>query len=519
MSTKKSGTTGAHCTDWHLHSSTQVDKMYDIASSKYKQLCEIRKINTKNIEAIEKENSTEWEPKGRRMMQLCLTDGVQDLIAIEYTSLKQLTSTLLPGYKVMIIGPVDCRRGVILLQDGKYKEIGGEIESLLKPNALENVLARALDEPENPDPYNDNGPPRIPNRNVQSAPSNPSNDSFFDDDFEENIDFVAVTEIERRSQESEAVQDRVKSTSDQKETEMATEEAMETFLEDIDFEPFENWPSDSPRPLRVLPASPESERIEQKDDIMIVEEESAPARDSHNACPASSFKDSISEFPDDDFDFNDIIIKTEKSQQDRLKTEIKTCFTPPNPKSKLPNLDVPIKIEKYIVKKENKESMMDTKSTIRQTPKAEMIVNSSVLPSKSCDVLSDVLREPIIGRMYRTVRGQVKNHSALSKQGRCWAVTAVIADHTSSVEVCFDSEILERFLGFTVQEFSQKKKLAKSDPRMNNELRLSLRKAQHQIQNLDALLKLELIRGEMPKVVDITQLTQQQKNDLMKKST
>lgn len=55
-----------------------------------------------------------------------------------------LQSILLPGYKVMIIGPVDCRRGVILLQDGKYKEIGGEIESLLKPNALENVLARAL---------------------------------------------------------------------------------------------------------------------------------------------------------------------------------------------------------------------------------------------------------------------------------------------------------------------------------------------------------------------------------------
>lgn len=72
--------------------------MYDIASSKYKQLCEIRQINTKNIEVIEKENSTEWEPKGRRMMQLCLTDGVQDVIAIEYTSLKQLTVRLLLFY-------------------------------------------------------------------------------------------------------------------------------------------------------------------------------------------------------------------------------------------------------------------------------------------------------------------------------------------------------------------------------------------------------------------------------------
>lgn len=47
------------------------------------------------------------------------------------------------------------------------------------------------------------------------------------------------------------------------------------------------------------------------------------------------------------------------SQQDknRLKIEIKTCFTPPNPKVKMENLD-PLKIEKCIFKKENEESMV-----------------------------------------------------------------------------------------------------------------------------------------------------------------
>lgn len=65
--------------------------MYDIATSKYKQLCEIRKVNSENIEATEKEKSTEYEPKARRMMQLCLTDGVQDVAAIEYKPLEQMT--------------------------------------------------------------------------------------------------------------------------------------------------------------------------------------------------------------------------------------------------------------------------------------------------------------------------------------------------------------------------------------------------------------------------------------------
>lgn len=110
-------------------------------------------------------------------------------------------------------------------------------------------------------------------------------------------------------------------------------------------------------------------------------------------------------------------------------------------------------------------------------------------------------------------------------------------------------QVLEKFLGFTVQEFSQKKKLAKSDPQINNELRLvswiiinncgikrreryiyiyiplkskilqSLRKAQYQIENLDALLKLELTEDQKPKIIGITELTPQQKEELAKRST
>lgn len=51
---------------------------------------------------------------------------------------------LLPGYKLMIIGPIICRRGVLLLEEGKLKGIGGEVDNLLISNALENILARAL---------------------------------------------------------------------------------------------------------------------------------------------------------------------------------------------------------------------------------------------------------------------------------------------------------------------------------------------------------------------------------------
>ncbi|XP_071649110.1 recQ-mediated genome instability protein 1 isoform X2 [Temnothorax longispinosus] len=500
----------------------QVDKMYDIASSKYKQLCEIRKIDNQNLEVAleEEEKKEQWQPKGRRMMQLCLTDGVQDVTAIEYTPLKQITGALLPGYKVMIIGPVDCRRGVILLEDSKYKEVGGEVDSLLKPNAPENVLARALGEPENPDPYNDNGPFKIANHNSQNVASGSNNDNFFDDDFEEAIDLEAVTAIERRSQEIEAIQERSENTCNNRQTaRKETNEIIEETLQDIDFEPFENWPSDPSSRI-------ETKKIDNSDIIIIDDTPTSTCNfRSKSPPPTRSHKNqNVLEFPDDDFDFDDcdVTIKTNESQSQQggnpLKNKIKTC-APIVPLLESTNRNSSMEVEKCISTKavQNEKSMASTSRTIQQMPKIKPITNffKPLSAPKICDVLSDVLREPITEKICRTVRGQVKTiTSALTKRGKCWSVTAVITDHTSSVEVCFNSEILEEFLGFTVQEFSQKKKLAKSNPQVDNELRMNLRKAQHDIQNLDALLKLELVQGEMAKVVGITQLTAQQKKDL-----
>ncbi|XP_011255186.1 recQ-mediated genome instability protein 1 isoform X2 [Camponotus floridanus] len=477
--------------------------MYDIANSKYKQLCEIRKINNENLIVPEEEKPAEWEPKARRMIQLYLTDGVQDITAIEYKPLKQMTNMLLPGYKVMIIGPINCRRGIILLEDGKYKEIGGEVESLLKSNALENVLARALGEPENSDPYNDNGLSRPVNQNVHNASpkSNDninSNDNLFDDDFEETVDLEAVTAIERRNQEIKTIENSFGSVYNQKQI-RETKETMEEFLEDIDFDPVENWPNNSPT-RSVSPASRmEIENFNEEDNnIMIVEEVSVSAHDFRSKplsfASSSKINKDASEFRNNDFDNCEIIVNTEKSRSKQNKNlskdEIK-AYSSPKFGSNLATHDTSKKI------KTNMETLT------KQNEKFMASISSTTKQAATINVLSDILSKPIIGKIHKIVRAQVKSHSALKKQDKHWTVTALIADHTSSIEVCFDSEILEKYIGFSVQEFSQKKKLAKSDPQVNNELRLKLRRAQHQIQNLNALLELELIQGKIPKIVNI----------------
>lgn len=99
-------------------------------------------------------------------------------------------------------------------------------------------------ETENPDPYNDNGPLRVPNRNAQSVTQDSGGENnFFDDDFENTVDLEAVTVIERLSQENK-IGGSTSTRDHRSEPGSSAEEAresMEELLEDIDFEPLENW--------------------------------------------------------------------------------------------------------------------------------------------------------------------------------------------------------------------------------------------------------------------------------------
>lgn len=63
---------------------------------------------------------------------------------IIYLLIDFFQDSLLPGLKIMIIGPVTCRRGVIFLEEANISIKGGEVDDLLIPNALENILANAL---------------------------------------------------------------------------------------------------------------------------------------------------------------------------------------------------------------------------------------------------------------------------------------------------------------------------------------------------------------------------------------
>ncbi|KAL3277372.1 hypothetical protein HHI36_012721, partial [Cryptolaemus montrouzieri] len=130
--------------------SLQVMQVVDISKPKYWQLQQIRKESA--LTGPTRNETIESIGTGKRVLQLTLTDGVQYVEAMEYKPIPILNINLTPGIKVRLSGPITIRRGRLMLQEQNIRILGGEVDDLLVSNAAENVLSRALNLPENPNP-------------------------------------------------------------------------------------------------------------------------------------------------------------------------------------------------------------------------------------------------------------------------------------------------------------------------------------------------------------------------------
>lgn len=125
----------------------------NIGQSAYSQHTKITQgLESNSDVSADKKIPSKWEPKSRRMLLIHLTDGSQNIQAMEYMPIPSIHLDLIPGTKILIKGPVECRRGVILLRSENIELLGGEVSDLVQPNAPENVLARVIGKPENPNP-------------------------------------------------------------------------------------------------------------------------------------------------------------------------------------------------------------------------------------------------------------------------------------------------------------------------------------------------------------------------------
>ncbi|KPJ02509.1 RecQ-mediated genome instability protein 1 [Papilio xuthus] len=143
----------------------QIIACVDIGTPAYQQYLKLQKVNTENIEATI--NHDEKIPS-HRMIKLYLTDGVQEVSGIEYRPMRNLSCDITPGCKLLLKGPVDCRRGVMLLTEHNIELLGGEVQELADENSLVQLLASKLGLPATK-PQENNAIQRPENSTVQTS--------------------------------------------------------------------------------------------------------------------------------------------------------------------------------------------------------------------------------------------------------------------------------------------------------------------------------------------------------------
>jgi RecQ-mediated genome instability protein 1 len=129
----------------------QFEQIRDVSQSAYTQLQEMRKqIKENAVVVTTTPQACEFCPT--RMPQLASCGRIQNIQRMQYWPVRSLDEEqLLPGCKVLVVDPVECRR-ILQLEQHNLETLGGEVDSLLISNASENVLARLLNFPLNPDP-------------------------------------------------------------------------------------------------------------------------------------------------------------------------------------------------------------------------------------------------------------------------------------------------------------------------------------------------------------------------------
>ncbi|KAF9793546.1 hypothetical protein SFRURICE_005990 [Spodoptera frugiperda] len=119
----------------------QINAVMDIGTPAYQQYLKLQKVNMENVEA-----TTNYEDKisSHRMLKLYMTDGVQEITALEYKPMRNLSCDITPGCKVLVKGPVECRRGQLLLTESAIELLGGEVQEIVISNSLAGQLSAKL---------------------------------------------------------------------------------------------------------------------------------------------------------------------------------------------------------------------------------------------------------------------------------------------------------------------------------------------------------------------------------------
>uniref|UniRef100_A0AAQ5XMF1 Survival of motor neuron-related-splicing factor 30 n=1 Tax=Amphiprion ocellaris TaxID=80972 RepID=A0AAQ5XMF1_AMPOC len=101
--------------------------------------CVLQVQKVRNISAPKDHEESQGAP---RMLRLQMTDGHTTCVGLEYKHLSKISLNTPPGTKVKLLGTVQVKNGLLLLDDSKISVLGGEVEHMVEKWELQRSLAK-----------------------------------------------------------------------------------------------------------------------------------------------------------------------------------------------------------------------------------------------------------------------------------------------------------------------------------------------------------------------------------------
>lgn len=446
----------------------QINAAIDIGTPAYQQYLKLQKVNMENVEV-----TTKFEDKitSHRMLKLYLTDGVQEITGIEYRTMRNLSCDITPGCKILLKGPVDCRRGMVLLTENAVELLGGEVSEFAETNCLAGLLSSKL------------GLPRI-------------------QEIEQKVEIpCSIPEDKTEPSHKRPFTDE----------NVRPEKKFKSENEPDDYPDDDFFLNEDDEYLRQI-----DEEIERN-----MNDGLASSTDVGNVLKVSNNITSKVNASEDNRIVtvaNKITSKPNASEDNRNGTVASNITSKANASEDNRRGSVGMKTEETSIRSTAK-GMDITNYLVRKTP--EPLINSSNI-NKTRNELIEPVKYPLtippepyvyikqildlpeserVGRVFKVKAQIMKLLSKLVVGKDNWNLKCTIIDGTGTLDVEFTSEVLSELVGFTPQEMNQLKKEMVSKPEVREKAVKALYNAKDALQVLYCIIELTIL--EVPKITKL----------------
>ncbi|KAK6623614.1 hypothetical protein RUM43_009466 [Polyplax serrata] len=475
----------------------QVESMIDCARSCYSQFQELLRINVENIEAtVGTQQTKDWNVKPNRCLVFTISDGVQELKAMEYKPLSKIRTNdpeLLPGFKMLIIGPVECRKGMIMLQNENIMFCGGEVDTLTSSNNLRSLLIRRLDLNETDFP-----PDNLGTNNVRR-------DSIL------NCNESRTTEMEQE----------IKSCAN---AESLLSQGNEIFLHlPLEYNQDGNKINEGTRPNACTVIAGvnnlNSERNQFFEEI-----------DTHELHQDTMSNDNISLFGKHTLPLEEVCLPTPKKMSLSPSAEIHDSSSKSKHviKQQNRNNDKPINETNRIKPTHKKtkgsiqtdlssfftchtsyENSLVTEIEENQTVIPQNLSQSKFISQKPFVYLKQIMSRTISKELIFTIKGTILTlKKKIMVQGDKYNLTGTITDGSLAIDADFSSPIIEKLLEYSPCEMQAMLKAKELNPVVGDRIKDTFKKAQEKFISLNCLMKIKFYpNSKIPLILSLEEVT------------